>query len=44
MTTEIAPSKQLLEVVWQAYSVKFDDTTFKLLDPAWMHVPVDVVL
>ena len=44
MATEIATSQQLLEIVRQAYSVKLDDSTSELLDPTWVHVPVDIVV
>lgn len=44
MAAEIAPPEQLLEVVWESDSVEFDDTTCELLNPARVHVSVDVVL
>ena len=44
MAAKVAPSQQLLEVVGETNGVELDDTASELLNPARVHVPVDVVL
>ena len=44
MTAEVASSEQLLEIVWQAYSVELNDSACKLLDSARVNIPVHIVL
>lgn len=44
MTAEVATPQKFFEVVGKANSVKLDDTTFKLLNPTWMDISVDVVV
>ena len=44
MAAEVTSPEQLLEVVRQTHGVEFDDTSSELLDPAWMHVTMYIVL
>ena len=44
MTAEVTSPEQLLEIVRETHGVEFDDTASKLLDSAWMHVAMYIVL
>ena len=44
VSTEVAASQQLLEVVRQANRVELDNTAREVLDSTRVHIPVDIVL
>lgn len=44
MAAEVTSSEQLLEVVRKTHGVEFDDSASELLDSAWMHITMYIVL
>lgn len=44
MTTKVASPQKFLEIIGQTYRVELDNTACKLLDPAWMDIPMNIVL